>query len=48
MMAVTGTAQFPRGVQIQSVFEKADAAGLLLYSKEPNTIGCDGYLCGEW
>jgi hypothetical protein len=36
------------GVQIQSVFETADAAGMMLYSKEPNTVGCDGWQCGEW
>lgn len=34
--------------QIQQLFEDADDAGMLLFSKEPNTVGCNGYVCGEW
>jgi hypothetical protein len=35
-------------VQIQTVFEKADAARMLLFAKDPNTVKCAGYSCGEW
>jgi hypothetical protein len=37
-----------RAREVQRMFEKADNAGLMLFSKEPNTLGCNGYSCGEW
>ena len=30
------------------VFEMVDAAGLMLFHKEPNTAFCNGHHCGEW
>jgi hypothetical protein len=33
---------------VRRMFESADAAGLMLFSKEPNTAFCGGVDCGEW